>query len=48
MSAFLVDTRFARPGERAKTYTNMANRRAAAKPGARGERRREVPNRRVF
>ena len=48
MSAFLVGSRFARPGGRAKTYANMANRRAPAKAAARRERRREVPNRRVF
>ncbi|PZR92189.1 MAG: hypothetical protein DLM68_02520 [Hyphomicrobiales bacterium] len=48
MSAFLVGSRFARPRGRAKTYANMANWRAAAKPIARRKHQREVPNRRVF
>src|ERR1700730_10401092 len=42
MSAFLVDSRFVRPSGRAKTYANMANRRAPAKPH-RAPRRRERP-----
>ena len=48
MSAFLVGSRFARPGGLAKTYANMANRRAPAKPAARRERWREASNRLVF
>ncbi|HEX3496763.1 MAG TPA: hypothetical protein VHT02_06265 [Methylocella sp.] len=48
MSAFLFDSRFARPGGRTKTYANMARARAPAKPTARRERRRDVPNRRAF
>jgi len=48
MSAFLVDSRFAKPSGRAKPYGNMAYWRRASKPAPRRERRREVPNRRVF
>ena len=48
MSAFLVDSRFAKPSGHADPYVNMANRRAPAKAAPGRERRREVPNRAVF